>query len=285
MGNYLYNGIKLPDINTVWTDKETYPYAYITASTSPRRLILTATNKKVMRTNGTCMVTATSSYDNYTVYELTDGEWVSGTYSGSFIAVWCSEDLYYSSVLSDDTDSDLAGTLYLAASDPIPVTAAPAPDPFWMTMGWMVGRMIAGMRGKREPVAYLYNGVRLPKLPEWDKTVYPYAVISLFENDYHKGYIMDISATHYVAAEVYPGHVGNSLTITTPAMCYSLQDSGGENTTSPDGAWVLTSDLSGETENYFRSGKYYSLFWANYDVSGSDGTVYLAASDPVPVYE
>lgn len=29
MANYLYNGIELPDINTVWTDKETYPYAVI----------------------------------------------------------------------------------------------------------------------------------------------------------------------------------------------------------------------------------------------------------------
>ena len=118
---YLYNGVQLPKLPE-W-DKEKYPYAYITASTSPRRLILTATNKKVMRTNGTCSVTATNPYDSYAVYELTDGEWVSGTYNGSFIAVWCSEDLYYSSVLSDDTDSDLAGTLYLAASEPVPVYA------------------------------------------------------------------------------------------------------------------------------------------------------------------
>lgn len=29
MGNMLYNGAELPDINTVWTDKETYPYACI----------------------------------------------------------------------------------------------------------------------------------------------------------------------------------------------------------------------------------------------------------------
>ena len=28
-----------------------------------------------------------------------------------------------------------------------------------------------------EPVAYLYNGVRLPKLPEWDKEKYPYVCI------------------------------------------------------------------------------------------------------------
>ena len=26
MSKYLYNGVELPDINEVWTDKETYPY-------------------------------------------------------------------------------------------------------------------------------------------------------------------------------------------------------------------------------------------------------------------
>ena len=36
MGNYLYNGVELPDINEVWTDdlKKQYPYAYIKKSTS-----------------------------------------------------------------------------------------------------------------------------------------------------------------------------------------------------------------------------------------------------------
>lgn len=41
---------------------------------------------------------------------------------------------------------------------------------------------IAG--SKREPVAYLYNGVRLPKLPEYDKSVYSYAVIVYIDGRY-----------------------------------------------------------------------------------------------------
>ena len=31
MANFLYNGVELPDINTVWTDKTAYPYAIITS--------------------------------------------------------------------------------------------------------------------------------------------------------------------------------------------------------------------------------------------------------------
>ena len=32
MPNYYYNGVELPDINEVWTDKVTYPYARISAN-------------------------------------------------------------------------------------------------------------------------------------------------------------------------------------------------------------------------------------------------------------
>ena len=35
---------------------------------------------------------------------------------------------------------------------------------------------------QKQPVAYLYNGVRLPKLPEWDRETYPYATISVISH-------------------------------------------------------------------------------------------------------
>ena len=45
--------------------------------------------------------------------------------------------------------------------------------------------ILAGLVGKplefapkKEPVTYLYNGVRMPALPNWDKTAYPYAAIA-----------------------------------------------------------------------------------------------------------
>lgn len=147
MANYLYNGIELPDINAVWTDNETYPYAYITEGT-PCRLILKSSKLTIYTTTGNTNVTTTNPYSNYVVYELVDGAWVGVSYSGTFRVLWCSADLYYAGVLSDDTDSELAGTLYLAASSPIPVTTW-TPDPIPMTMGWLVGRRVAGQRGKK----------------------------------------------------------------------------------------------------------------------------------------
>ena len=69
---------------------------------------------------------------------------------------------------------------------------------------------------------FLYNGVKLPALPEWDKEKYPYAAMNLGAN-YGVLYLLD-----------------NAL------MAKQFQ-------------------------------------WANFDILNEDGTLYLAASDPVPV--
>lgn len=39
-----------------------------------------------------------------------------------------------------------------------------------LIQGWIVGKRLAAMRGKQEPVAYLYNGDALPSLPDGNKT-------------------------------------------------------------------------------------------------------------------
>ena len=48
--------------------------------------------------------------------------------------------------------------------------------------GWLVGRRLAGMRHLAvapEPVAYLYNGVRLLPIPKYDKEKYPYFFLGI----------------------------------------------------------------------------------------------------------
>lgn len=109
---------------------------------------------------------------------------------------------------------------------------------------------------KGEPVAYLYNGVRLPKLPEWDKTAYPYAVL----------YETDTSYYLYCFAEA------KQATLTGGVSCWGYGCAFGLS----DGVWnPRTALLTGS----------YTTFWANYDVYDSDGTLYMSASEPVPVYE
>lgn len=135
-----------------------------------------------------------------------------------------------------------------------------------MILGWLMGRQIAGMRNavERKPVAYLYNGVQLPALPEWDKEAYPYAVLSEHT---------DGDGSIYYRFVALP----NKRVVVLP-------DSG-----------VTTMNTFSETGYKFTGTGWVEhrlLFaypiWANYDVyrrEADGGALYLAASDPVPVYE
>lgn len=106
---------------------------------------------------------------------------------------------------------------------------------------------------KGEPVAYLFNGVRLPKLPE---SVLPYAYIYTRNNAYY----LEFTDTVRVAESSGNCWVNNSDT------AYKLVD----------GVWVNTG-----------LGNYFTVIWANVDVyhtEAAGGTLYLPATDPIPVY-
>ena len=51
----------------------------------------------------------------------------------------------------------------------------------WFLLGKLLRRNL--MAGVKEATMYSYNGVVLPKLPEWDKTKYPYAVMFFTSNN------------------------------------------------------------------------------------------------------
>lgn len=145
--NYLYNGVELPDINTVWTDKVTYPNAMIFVSTE---------------TNWGTGLTETYTYlwflDNPPYVGRSDG--TAGSLSGGAIIQsyrlmggnweyyathkWPQAFFYnFDSIIWTNYDLlDAAGTLYLSASDPIPVNPAPTLDPSAMLMCWQVGNRI-----------------------------------------------------------------------------------------------------------------------------------------------
>lgn len=116
--------------------------------------------------------------------------------------------------------------------------------------------------GVREPIAYLYNGVRLPKLPEWDKTKYPYAYIGTSGMD----------TTYY--------YLCFSDTLETARNISRIVGTGDENYTLADGEW-----------GPFLSTSSVAVIWTNTDIYYIDslsevgGTLCLAASDPIPVYE
>ena len=146
---------------------------------------------------------------------------------------------------------------------------------------YFLGRRIAGQRRKQDrvPVAYLYNGVRLPGLPEWDKEAYPFGYI--WEDKYGARYLLCYK-NEPVVGEVTTGPIAGSDRLYSPTTTMHLR-------------YQAKSDLSGwvflnESQVVANSGTAfaygYTLIWSDFNIMRDDGvTIYLAASDPVPVYE
>ena len=156
-----------------------------------------------------------------------------------------------------------------------------------LAMG-LCGKPLEFAPGK-EPVAYLYNGVRLPKLPEWDKEKYPYAVL--------ERYIYPTDGTEVLVDKT-------TLTCSPAPFTYEAQydsDVIASRPTAGDTAAYMEchiDHLQGETN--WGEKKVYNLsymeapfisihplpYWTNSDIIRNDGNgVWLAASEPVPVYE
>lgn len=115
---------------------------------------------------------------------------------------------------------------------------------------------------------YLYNGVELPALPEWDKNTYPYVMLYNFFNN--------VWFTAFDKCPATNGTAEQQGTIVNPynESIYILNSR-----LNPDGeSWVDPYEGSLSTE-----GQISLPFWANFDVYYSDGGLYLAASDPLPV--
>ena len=111
--NYLYNGVELPALPE-W-DREAYPYAVMVYNGTQYRLVLKGTPFTVTVNSGYVSINPM----NYPKYRLVDGAWESFTqFTASWSGVmWANHDLYYA-----DSVADVGGTLYLAASEPIPIS-------------------------------------------------------------------------------------------------------------------------------------------------------------------
>lgn len=148
-------------------------------------------------------------------------------------------------------------------------------DPTSLFLGWLVGRQIAGMRGKQpvtpdepsgEIVGYMYNGVQLPDINAvWDKEAYPYAYIVSMEGatglfvSADMPTVVSVDGVEYIY--VADGAVGISALV--------------------ENAWgEMGYGTGGGSEAPLTA-----TVWSNHDILNADGTVYLKASDPIPVYE
>jgi hypothetical protein len=383
MANYLYNGVELPDINTVWTDKETYPYACLcpTLGKEEYSTVLVVVTKR-FKSENKYLYFQNSCY--YMMYQYDgSGDWykslnktqVASAHKTDIKPFWASANVY-----------DTSGTLYLSASDPVPVREYPiasevtlspqsvevtagqaqdiqftltgtdgtdytgiatwayaitdkngtvskddAPWVSWVSaedgsvllritadapggheitviaawgteddpqdlwaivtipvkrvseqwlysfkMGLALGLAWKPLPINKEPVAYLYNGVRSPKLPEWDREQYPYATI-VTTSTFNWGWDVWLIASQnpFCVRDI------NSR----PCLVHSANENCIEYMIDKgDSDW----GEANHTEPKVDSGWPYSgldSIWTDYDVLYANGSLYLAASEPVPVYE
>jgi hypothetical protein len=101
---------------------------------------------------------------------------------------------------------------------------------------------------------YRYNGIELPALPDRDVTTYPYAFI------YNRN-----GGDYYVAfeSEIPNPTTNGTFVVFNSKTVYKAVD----------GTWEKSS--LGNTG--------FTMWWANTDIFNSDGSLFLQASDPVPV--
>lgn len=113
---------------------------------------------------------------------------------------------------------------------------------------------------KKTPIAYSYNGTVLPGLPEWDRESYPYAGI----------FLMGDGSTYRLYCSASPMYGGASINyIRQPAIYYICDGN----------SWGEPTEQTTTVQS--------PAIWANHDVTYTEGgdSVYLSASDPIPIYE
>lgn len=120
---------------------------------------------------------------------------------------------------------------------------------------------------------YLYNGIELPELPEWGNDEYPYVLITrVIASD---TYWLDFSAYTVIP------HIGTtngrpSIDFANSYVRYKMVD----------GVWTEVEIDSAIMASYLTNtdgSARIDVVWCNTDILNKDGSVYLAASDPVPV--
>lgn len=122
-----------------------------------------------------------------------------------------------------------------------------------------------------EPTAYNYNGTILPKLPEWDRGVYPYAIIW-----YIDGQTTNVYRVLYMSE---PMTCKSSGYLNIGMTGSPTNDSEYIGYTHSDGVWEdrLSGGLQGKV-----------LVWTNVDLfyeADAGGGIFMKGSEPVPVYE
>ena len=128
-----------------------------------------------------------------------------------------------------------------------------------------------------EPIAYSYNGTILPPLPEWDKEVYPYALIEFndlsYGNDYYSLYV----------GEELPRRVFDSVS-NRERTAFNYKGSCVYIPAYNRLSWS-ESEIEADKDTEILLYNDDRFVWANTDIYNLDGSLFFATYKPTPIYE
>lgn len=282
MAKYLYNGFPLPVLPAY--DAAAFPYAIIVSANGENTsfILLLCANRPYYGTNPEDS-TKTGVYNTglkkvYTCAKE-DSAWAFSMDNENPLTandddpgggiIWTNPD-----ILKTD------GSVWMAGTQPVPERVSEA----WVRSfkeGLALGLTGAPLpyTGTAEPVAYLYNGVRLPKLPEWDKERYPNALLISF---WGTGWVLHIFG-EYTVLDSPPNSDQESdwIVLNGTGDTSNCEDYLKATYDEATGQWeAFESDKYGGYTDYLSNVK-----WSSIDLYAYDGSLYLAASEPIPVYD
>lgn len=144
MANYLYNGVAVPTLPEY--DNERYPYAVLRKNTGATKFAFFVSSHAPTIKNGKLQVLqlGAGASGRCEAYTYTDADGWIGPTTYTFVQGFTTdaEGVFWTNtdILNED------GTIYLAASEPVPIGGGEPIDPTSFMQGYIVGRRLAGMR-------------------------------------------------------------------------------------------------------------------------------------------
>lgn len=284
---YSYNGIELPEL----PDTGSYSYRYIiqySGTTQGSGHLLLATNTAAFYVSGdgvawseelvTIGFTCSEGGTEWSGGDVVDMSSVKGTDGYYYLTalgavIWTDTDIYYDS-----------GGIYMEGTEPVLLVSK------WDNMRAFVRGLLAGLVSEgrlpdaaKEPVANLYNGVRLPLLERALST--PYLTI-VCDPDSEKEYPYRIYEHSLpitiVVSDTNPNYY-NMVMAEETDYTYKYIPYPEESSTF---WWKNSFELGLASEiPWSLVNVKAELIWANYDVYFENGLLALEATEPIPVYE
>lgn len=234
---YVYNDLKLPAL-PVW-DKNVYTYAtiFMRADEVPVLVLTDVPFKLVEDSEGAIKYAIQGTYNNG-YYELLD--------SGAWSSFYFPLDTMVGDFTMRWTDHDVIdvdGTVFMFASEP------------------------------ELAKTYIYNGVELQVLPEWDMNKLPYCVIMYDSNsDTYRLHCCDKELKKIGTKFCRESDAGN-IHFTEGYSTLTRSDTFYNN--------PKFNQISSASYLFLTNNDYMRAVWSNFDIYNSDGTLLLGASKPI----